>query len=53
MSPKRRKSLEQKKAAKNNRYLRDGKTSRYARKVAWCLKNGVDAREVPMPKPWN
>lgn len=34
------------------KYLEGGGESQYARKKAYCHKNGVWGFEVPEPKPW-
>jgi hypothetical protein len=34
------------------KYLDGGGESQYARKKAYCHKNGVWGFEVPEPKPW-
>jgi hypothetical protein len=46
--------LSDKKRRKLSAAYRDGGgNSKYARKRAFCLKNGVWGWEVPTPKPWN
>jgi hypothetical protein len=42
----------QKRAAKEAAMRKPGHKSKYARKVAYCLKHGVWGFEVPWPKPW-
>lgn len=52
---KRRKAIKenQKKRRKETAaYLAGGGESQYARKKAYCHKNGVWGFEVPEPKPW-
>ena len=41
-----------KKAAKLAAMDKAGGKSRYARKHAYCVRNGVWGFEVPEPKPW-
>lgn len=36
----------------SKKYLEGGGDSNYARKKAYCRKNGVWGFEVPEPKPW-
>mgnify|MGYP001580973731 CR=1 FL=1 len=41
-----------KKALKEAGMKRPGATSNYAKKKAWCARNGVFGFEVLSPKPW-
>ena len=53
MKRRKRKTLEQKKAAIKERGMKNpGGNSNYARKASYCRGNGVWGFEVPEPKPW-
>jgi endonuclease YncB( thermonuclease family) len=51
-SQKRKKINERKKHKHTATYKAGGGESQYARKKAYCHKNGVWGFDVPEPKPW-
>jgi endonuclease YncB( thermonuclease family) len=53
MKTKKQNTLSNKKKYKlSKKYLEGEGESQYARKKAYCQKNGVWGFEVPEPKPW-
>jgi hypothetical protein len=48
----RQKAMDAKRARKLAQMNNPAGSSRYARKVAFCIANGVNAGSVPEPKPW-
>jgi endonuclease YncB( thermonuclease family) len=51
-SKKRKKISDHKSHKRSAKYTEGGGESQYARKKAYCHKNGVWGFDVPEPKPW-